>query len=189
VSEQKKVDILVLDVQVTEHPDKKGNLYKKAEISYKDLAFNKVQSRTIVSFGKTSKAFLSIVSNPKGKYTVEMEKEGEYWTWLSATPSDGKTVDTAQVRQGDSSPQPQPASRFQEDKDKVQKYIVRQSSLKAAIDYSVLKGDKKVTVDDVVQLAATFESYVFDEYVPAEFVKTTGKTLPAIEIDEDDIKF
>jgi hypothetical protein len=187
--EQKKVDILVLDVQVTEHPDKKGNLYKKAEISYKDLAFNKVQSRTIVSFGKTSKTFLSIVSNPKGKYTIEMEKEGEYWTWLSATPSDGKAVDTPQVWKSDAQAQPQPASKFADEKAAVQKYIVRQSSLKGAIDYLVLTGNKKATIDDVVSIASQLESYVFDEYVPQGIGKQTNKVLPEVFIDEDEIAF
>ena len=175
------IEIQVLNIEVEERKNSKGGTYKMADVAYKDLSSGKTQSKKIASFGKTEATFLSFASNGVGKYSAELEKDGDYWVMTSATPSSGKPSSVAS-KEAQPSGQPQPASKFAEDKDRVQKYIVRQSSLKAAVDFFAVKGDKKVTVDNIVETAAKFESYVFDEYSPETFQEPK-------KIDDDDIPY
>lgn len=179
-----QIEIQVLNIEVeTKNGSKAGTTYKMADVAYKDLGSGKTQSRKIASFGKTANAFLSLTSNPSGKFLIEAEKDGDFWVWLSATPSSDKSSPAA-PKEAQPSAQPQPASKFQEDKDKIQKYIVRQSSLKAAVDYLGNTGNKKATVDDIVQVASQLEAYVFDEYIPQGFADK--KSEPKVEFDDND---
>ena len=183
-----QIEIQVLNIEVEERKNGKGQPYKMADVAYKDLSSGKTQSKKIASFGKTEATFLSFASNGVGRYSAELEKDGDYWVMTSATPSSGKPSSTANAASNESAGRAttqgtaQPSSKFAEDKDKVQKYIVRQSSLKAAVDYFAVKGDKKVTVDNIVETAAKFESYVFDEYSPETFQEPK-------KIDDDDIPY
>lgn len=61
-----------------------------------------------------------------------------------------------------------------------QKLIVRQSSVSSAISLLVLQGDKKSTVNDVVQVAKQLEDFVYDR-VDA---KNASKTVAAARNDD-----
>tara|TARA_R110000751_G_scaffold212860_1_gene316397 strand:- start:878 stop:1267 length:390 start_codon:yes stop_codon:yes gene_type:complete len=52
---------------------------------------------------------------------------------------------------------PQPKNSYSNPKDDVQKYIIRQSSLNRATD---LFAGKPINVDEIINLARTFENYV-----------------------------
>jgi len=69
-----------------------------------------------------------------------------------------------------------------------QKLIVRQSSVSSAIALLVLQGDKKSTVDNVVQIAKQLEDFVYDR-VDA---KNAAKTVSAARNDDfpdDDVPY
>ena len=59
--------------------------------------------------------------------------------------------------------------RPQQNYDKVQIYIVRQSSIKAAIDFNnIIMGDHKPTIEDIMEDAEAFTRYVFGGLSKAE---------------------
>lgn len=154
--------------------------YKQAEIAFKDLAKGQVSSKKLMSFTNPV-VYKTLVDAKNGEiYTIDMEKnEKGYWDWIKAVTS--TSVDTSNaVPPSKANVAPKSTYETPEERAKKQVYIVRQSSISAAID--TLKTDKKnPTVAEVINVAKQYEDYVFG--------LDTGITpladLPTLDTDED----
>lgn len=158
-----QIQIQFIDVSVED----KGK-YKMAEVTFKDLAKGQTSSKKLMSFSNPV-VYKTLVDAKKGEvYTIEMQKnEKGFWDWVAAATANG--VNTA----GGGSPEAvtkatgstsfaSPKSTYEtpEERAKKQVYIVRQSSISAAID--TLKTDKKSpSVTEVLAVAQQYEAFVF----------------------------
>lgn len=179
-----KIQIQFIDVSVED----KGK-YKMAEVTFKDIAKGQTSSKKLMSFNNPT-VYKTLVDAKKGEvYSIEMQKNDKgYWDWIDAKTSNG--VDTnsngspeAVTKSAGSTSFTSPKSTYEtpEERAKKQVYIVRQSSISAAVD--VLKTDKKTpSVTEVLALAREFEAFVFGtEVAPPKL-----EDLPTFD-DEDDV--
>jgi len=157
--------------------------YKMAEIAFKDIAKGQVSSKKLMSFNNPN-VYKTMVDAKNGElFNIEMQKNDKgYWDWTNASRT--TSVDSG----SGGSPEPSkagnvsPKSTYEtaEERAKKQVYIVRQSSISAAID--TLKTDKKnPTVAEVLAVAKQYEDYVFGK---GETVVPLADLPP---LDEDDI--
>ena len=159
--------IKILSVTITTVPTAKGS-YQMADVAFKNLTFGKVEAKKIMSFGATASAFTVMSTAQNGdEFDVEVVKNDKgYNDWVKVSKDNGET----------SSETKQPASSFQrgasttqqarstyetpEERAKKQIYIVRQSSISAAVA-TLSVGSKSVKPDEVLALARQYEAYVF----------------------------
>jgi hypothetical protein len=154
-------NIEILSVEVKEVPGKKST-YKKMEIAYK--AFNtftkKVDLKTahLVDFAANPDLWNALVNANKGDTFMILEtKDDKYWNFTGLAGDH----DLEQVKQQGAPTQVSNYSRpAQENADSRQQSIVRQSSLKAAVDFILATKAEGLTVDDVLAIAEDFESWV-----------------------------
>lgn len=107
---------------------------------------------------------------PGDVYDIDRVKEGEFQNWVSAKKSDGSIpqTTTASNASGTASSaaksgytaSPKSSYPTDEERAKVQVYIVRQSNITAAIN-TLSVGAKSVKPDDVMALAKRYEDHVF----------------------------
>lgn len=151
--------ITVLSATTTTVPTAKGS-YQKLELAFKGED-GQVKGKNIMSFGATASTF-KVLSKAQGgevyDITAIKNEASGYWDWTGAERSTGETGQSAIT------PIPSPAAskstyETAEERAKRQVYIVRQSSLSAAINY--IGDTKKVSTEDVIAVAKQFEAYVF----------------------------
>lgn len=178
-----KIQIQFIDVSVED----KGK-YKMAEVTFKDIAKGQTSSKKLMSFNNPA-VYKTLVDAKKGEvYSIEMQKNDKgYWDWIAATTSNGVDTGTdgspeAVTKATGSTGFTSPKSTYEtpEERAKKQVYIVRQSSINAAIN--ALKTDKKVpSVTEVLELARQYEAFVFGtEVEPPKLAD-----LPTFDDDED----
>lgn len=190
--------IKIIDVELSSATDKKGKPYQIVEVSYKNLTFNKVESRKIMPFGATADTNKLLAKAQAGEfYEVEVVKNtAGFNDWVSAKLTDEATPDSA--------PQASPARKMEsptsaassgyatqpvkstyetpEERAKKQIYIVRQSSITSAMSFFELNKAKSVSTQQVLEVAKEFENYVFGISLP----KDSGP-VTSFEDMEDDI--
>lgn len=138
--------------------------YKMAEIAFKDLAKGQVSSKKLMSFNNPA-VYKTMVDAKNGElYTIEMQKNDKgYWDWINAsrtTSVDSASGGVPEASRATATTSPKSTYETAEERAKKQVYIVRQSSISAAID--TLKTDKKApSVDEVLAVAKQYEDYVF----------------------------
>jgi hypothetical protein len=150
--------IQIIDVEVTN----KGK-YDQAEVSYKNLDSNKTESKKIMSFTNKD-VFNTIKESKKGEqFNVTTTKDDKgYWQWSGIGALSGEGQSAGNAKGNGPTPTFTPKSTYEtpEERAKKQIYIVRQSSISAAIE--TLKTDKKnPTKEEVVEVAKFYEDYVF----------------------------
>jgi len=179
-----QIQIQFIDVSVED----KGK-YKMAEITFKDLAKGQTSSKKLMSFSNPV-VYKTLVDAKKGEvYTIEMQKNDKgFWDWIAAATTTGVSTNTGGSPEATTKPtgaasfaSPKSTYETPEERAKKQVYIVRQSSLSAAID--TLKTDKKnPTPAEVIDLAKQYEGFVFGKNdVPPKLAD-----LPTPEEDEFD---
>lgn len=126
-------------------------------------------------------------------FTLEQEKEGDFWNPKSIYKSTGGHIkDDGTVGLGAKSAPAKPAytapssSTYStvEERAQTQKYIVRQSSITAALKMMELNKVKDVTLADVLAYAGSFEDYVMGVKV-----QDRVDTSVSLEDMDDDIPF
>lgn len=176
------LQIKVVALEIVTVPTQKGS-YQTIDLTYRNVTFeNKVETKKIMSFNHKD-VFNTLKSAQAGDvYTVSRAKNDKgFWDWTSIAAGDAAPAAVA----GSSGVTTTPAkSSFEtaDERAKKQVYIVRQSSISAAI--ATLKTDKKnPTVEEVINVAREFEAYVFE----------TGKVVPAavkaipVPVEDDDV--
>lgn len=149
------MQIEVLSVSVED----KGK-YKMMEVAYKG-GDGKVTSKKVMSFGAAADVFSKLSSAKQGdSFEIKSEKnEKGYWDWISIGPVGSGGAVAAAKPAGNASPKS--TYETSEERANRQVLIVRQSSLSNAVDYLALNTKKVPSVQEVVEVAKFFESYVF----------------------------
>lgn len=149
----------VISVSGIESVVKGKQRYKTLTIVYsKD---GKEEAKKLVDFNN-KEVFETASSLSAGdNINITIEKQGDFWNWTNLTSLEGGGKTYSQVAETRSA---RPTSTFEtsEERAKKQIYIVRQSSLGAAIEYFKLTEAKKVKTEDIMLLAKQFENFVFD---------------------------
>ena len=135
--------------------------YQMANVSYK-TEDGKVEGKKIASF-TFKEVFKALSQSQTGDiFDVESQKNDKgYWDWTFVKAAGKNTAPTSSgysptVRKGGD-------WETAEERAKKQVYIVRQSSIAAAIRLGELNGTTgPVTEEDIIASAKLFEEYVFD---------------------------
>lgn len=130
---------------------KKGK-YQELELEYKDDKGND-KTQTIRDF--VSKEVWQVLSDsqPGDKVDITLTKNGQYWNWTGAKKAKAASTSNAKPAYNTGSTYPS-----KEEREQTQKHIIRQSMLKAAVDFS----NGQFTKEEVVGIAAYFEGYVYE---------------------------
>lgn len=154
----KTIKINEIDVQYT----KKGkNGWHTATVSYTDESNGKDFSKKLQSF-KNPKVFGVIQEASVGdRFDVEDKKEGDFWEWVTIQPA---SANAEPVRAKGAAPAAAGATKkgdweTSEERARRQVYIVKQSSIAAAINLLGPSG----TVEEVLSVAQKFVDYVFED--------------------------
>lgn len=162
-----QIKIEVLKVEQTTKPTQKGS-YQMIEVSFKNLDSGKVEAKKLMSFAKGTLGAYKALSNaaPGNTFEVTAEKNAEtgYWDWINAVQDAPGSVPavTSGVKPSAGTTAPKSTYETAEERAKKQVYIVKQSSISAAIAIlSVNAGKDKIQVEAVLELAQTLTDFVF----------------------------
>jgi len=170
------MNITILSVDIKTIPTAKGS-YQTAEVAYKNNTFQgKVEGKKIMSFGATAGSFKTLTSAQGGEtFEVEIVKNDKgYNDWVSMTKAGLSTepaqgTGAAQAATINKAPAGATATRSTyetpEERAAKQVYIVKQSSLSAAIN-TLSIGAKKLEPAAVMVLAQTYTDFVFGKASP-----------------------
>ena len=178
---------LVIKIVAVEQQSAKsaaGKDYDLVEVTYKNKSFqDKVEVKKHNQYGNKDVFNALKKAEPGEVYTVSREKDAKgYWQWVSITEGEDAQPAASQAPSKGTTATASPKSTYEtpEERAKKQVYIVRQSSITAAI--TILKTDKKSpTVEEVLDIAKKFEQYVFGITMKAPVEIDTQ------DFDEDDI--
>ena len=137
--------------------------YKVIEVAFKDEQ-GKMASKKLMSFA-SPEVFKAIQEFGKGDVVdVLTVKEGDYWQWKSVTKASGAKAEAPAAAGAKATPYKATASTYEtpEERAKKQVYIVRQSSISAAVNLLSLGGKPVPTTATVIATAKEFEAYVFN---------------------------
>jgi len=154
------MQIEILKVEV----ENKGK-YKNAVVSYKQDG--KVQSRNVVSFGDYKHVYDKMVDATQGDlFDIKLEKvlgkdNVERWQWTEATVQGKAGVGTNKSPPGGAVTSPRSSYETPEERARKQVYIVRQSSITAALTLAALRKTAP-TPASVIAEAKIFEDFVLN---------------------------
>lgn len=157
--------ITVLSAVKTQATSKAGKPYSYIELAYKGED-GKVQGKKVMPFGESKQvADMLGQAQPSEVWNITMVKnEGTgYWDWTNAKKSDGTATTTTEASSASTTRQPAGkviGSTYETPDERARKqvYIVRQSSITAALSFH--NGKAKSTAD-VINTAKEFEKFVF----------------------------
>jgi len=135
--------------------------YKMMEVAYK--SDGKINGKKLMSFGGGADVFKFLLTAEPASYEVGLNKNDKgYWDWVSISPAgQGGSAAGAPAKASGASPAPRNTYETPEERSAKQKYIVRQSSVSAAINLLGLNPKKVPTTEEVIAIAKQFEDYVF----------------------------
>lgn len=156
--------VKVVSVNREDVPNKNGKgTYGKLTVAYRDDK-GKLSEKSILSFTNPAvfKAFEKAEAG--AEINVKSEKVGDYWNWTAILTGDEA------VSQPTATPTANNATRVtgsnyetKEERALKQRYIVKQSSLSAAVSILTVGAKTPPEVDAVIALADKFVDYVFEE--------------------------
>ncbi len=135
---------------------KNNKPYSMFELTFKNLDKNTTQSKKLMSFDK--KLYEIFQGAEVGAvYDVKQVKEGDFWNWKEATKGTELPMEG-----GDPPPNyPPPKVAYKNfNDDSRQLTIIRQSTLKAAVDWG--NAHEGLTLADVFTTAKLFQDYVLN---------------------------
>lgn len=163
---QFEIEVLSVGEEQTTKTARGG--YQHIEVAYKKDG--KIEGKKIMSFSNPA-VYKAVKGLNAGDVVTVTAEKGEpnaagqsFWQWTNI--STGGEAAAAPAAKGPSSnggpPSAKPVSNYEtrEERELKQRYIVRQSSITAALN---LLGTKAKTVDDVTAVAKQFEAYVFGD--------------------------
>ena len=159
--------VKVVSVSREDVPNKNGKgTYGKLTVAYRDDK-GKLSEKTILSF--TNPAVFKTFERAEAgaEINVKSEKVGDYWNWTAiladgevsqALVSNGATASAAGSTRVTGS-----NYETKEERALKQRYIVKQSSLSAAVAILTVGAKTPPEVNSVIALADKFVDYVFEE--------------------------
>ncbi len=190
--------IEILSTAVKTLPGKKpGTSYQALEVAFRNKTFgDKVEGKKLMSFGATGETFKKLAIAQAGEvYDIVVQKnDAGFNDWISAKKSDS-SQGTSESTGGVATPArasatsvgytatPKSTYETPEERAKKQVYIVRQSSITAALTTLTAASKTPPQVDDVLKVASQYEAFVFGDNKEAVVPSTDFSDL------EDDIAF
>ena len=169
--------ISIIAVAIIPAKTTKGDSYEQLEVTYKDLSYNNTtKTKKIMPFGSSKQVHTVLKGATNGQvFDVETVKNSAgYIDWLGIKPgTEGQEVanvpsvqsvpSNAPIR-GQTSAAPARTSTYEtpEERAKKQVYIVRQSSLSAAIATLSIGAKSALKPADVIEVAKEYTDFVFD---------------------------
>lgn len=182
-----QIKIVSLDPEL--RTAKNGKTYKALTVVYKGDS-GKIETKTLLPFGGNERSAKILSEADVGSvWEVVAEKNASgYWDWTSVSPSNGSSGATVSSAPA-AARREEASNRFEtaEERAKKQVYIVRQSSISAAV--ATLTAGVKSPPDPklVIETAKLYEAYVFDTSLGEEVVASPPKG--SVADLEDDIDF
>lgn len=171
---QFNIDVISVG-QVQTIPTKAGKSYQCVEIAYKKDG--KIEGKKIMSFSNPA-VFRAVQEYTAGDVVTVTAEKGEpnaqgqsFWNWVAVSSGELAVASTPSTAVN-AAPATKAVSNYEtrEERQAKQVYIVRQSSINAAIAL----GKAKI-VSDVLATAKQFEQYVFDTAPPAAVSHSLGE--------------
>jgi len=157
--------IQIIAIEMGSATSAKGTSYETLEATFKNLTYNKTESKKLLPFGENKDSF-TVLKNAKNGDTFEVtvkKNDKGYNDWTAVAPASAGASTPAAA----ASEKAAPAARSggwetPEERAKKQVYIVRQSSISASV--AALSNGAKAPPkpEDVVDYAKKLEAYVFD---------------------------
>ena len=162
------------------HAAKNGRSYQSLEVTYKDEQ-SQTKTKKLMSFSNPS-VFNHIKGLSKGdavNVTTTKDDQG-YWQWTAIggdAPAQESTSKPASAGVNKTT-----GSNYETKEERAarQVYIVRQSSISAAVSTLTVGAKSAPTADSVIELAKQFEAYVF-----AKEPEKTAANIPELDLEDD----
>jgi len=160
------MQITVLSATKQQATSKAGKPYSFIELAYKGED-GAVKGKKVMPFGESKPVHdaLALAQGGEAYNITAVKNEGTgYWDWVAASKSDG-SIQQAPQAGGTRTAAPAAGGKVTgsnyetpEERAKKQVYIVRQSSITAALTFL---GGKAKSTDEVIKIAKEIEAYVF----------------------------
>lgn len=152
-----QIQVQIIKVSKVEKKSSKQGSYETLEVTYKDTNNGKVGGKKLVSFGDYKHIFEAAKEWKEDQIVeLQLEKIGEYWTWVNILDEPVKEAKKDSVEKTD-----KPAATKQQwVPDEVrQRLIVRQSCLERAIQFEF---ENNPAIEDILRTAERFVNWVFE---------------------------
>jgi hypothetical protein len=164
-----KFNINVLSVEQATKTSANGKAYQQLDVTFKNLDSGKVDAKKIMSFSEA--AFKALAGAKQGDlFLIESNKNEKtgYWDWTGVSPQAPGSVSAVTSDNVKPGFTPTPKSNYEtpEERAKKQVYIIRQSSLSAAIASLSVGAKAPLKKEEVAELAQFYVDFVFQEAKP-----------------------
>lgn len=132
--------------------ESKGKRYEKVNVIYREEGKQGISARDILDFVPVYDTFLN--AKPGDTFSVERVKNGDFWNWTAVHRQDGFKEDEVKTQTN------KPSYQSAEEREKVQVFIIRQSSLAQAVALYNKRELDQQDVEDVLSIAEQFENWV-----------------------------
>lgn len=146
-----------------------GKTWNQVDVSYKDSK-GELKGKKIMSFSVKEGLPILLAAKAGDVLDVTVVQENNYWNWTKVAKADGSTSSAAGTVKTSGSSYSVPSRDFETSVERAAKqvYIVRQSSISAALNLYAM-GKTVPAVSDVLAVAKQFEAYVFDKGEDSSF--------------------
>ena len=155
------MQIQIIATTVETKPTQKGS-YQQLEVTFKNLTYNKTESKKVMSFGANANAFKALAdAQPGSVWDVEVTKNAQgYNDWTSVKPSIAGQASEPSNKDKPSTTTARPAYETPEERAQRQVFIIRQSSLGHALTYHSLGTKHTPKLNEVLLTAEEMTSFV-----------------------------
>jgi len=160
------MNITILSVQTTTQTAKSGKPYQQLEVAFKNNTFGKVESKKIMPFGAQKAAFDALANAATGSVfeVTVVKNDAGYNDWTAITQAPPGSINNtatapAKATQGNVT-QVKSTYETPEERAKKQVYIIRQSSLSAAIGSLSVGAKSALKASDVIAVAEEYYAWV-----------------------------
>lgn len=153
--------ITIIDVsEPSEMPTKTGRTYQTIDVTYKDDQ-GQVKAKKLVSFNyaEVFKAIKVAVKGTKLNIVTQKNEKSGYWDWVDIAKEGTPVASTPTETRGGRVT----GSNYETHEERAarQVYIVRQSSISAAVALLSVGAKSHASPEDIISVAKKFEAYVF----------------------------
>lgn len=174
------MNITILSVQSTTQTSKAGKPYQQLEVAFKNNTFGKVESKKLTPFGAQKASFDALANAPTGAVfeVAVVKNDAGYNDWTSVTQAPPNTAIGTPAGSINNAPgamakgntvQVKSTYETPEERAKKQVYIIRQSSISAAIASLTPGAKSALKPEDVLDLAEDYFNWVMQD--PSAAVK------------------
>ena len=162
-------NISVLSVSRETKTSANGKTYVMLEVAYKNLSNGKVEGKKLIPFGENKKTYDTLNDAQSGNEFIVTTEKGEpnqqgqsYWNWTNAEPvAPGTPV--AQTTKSTPTATPKSTYETPEERAKKQVYIIKQSSIGAAIELLSIGAKSPPNLQSVLDCAQQLTNWVLTE--------------------------